>query len=39
VEKAVSRDALANPHAIDFFIDYVQQVRAAGKASSSGERS
>lgn len=39
VEKAVSRDALANSHAIDFFIDYVQQVRAAGKVSSPGERS
>jgi acetoacetyl-CoA synthetase len=39
VEKAVSRDALASPQAIDFFIDYVQQARAAGKVSSSVDRS
>jgi acetoacetyl-CoA synthetase len=35
VEKAVSRDALANPQAIQFFIDYAQQVRAEGKVSNS----
>ncbi len=33
VEKAVSRDALANPHAIEFFIDYVEQAHAEGKAN------
>ncbi len=37
VEKAVSRDALVNPHAIDFFIDYMQQVRATGKVSDFGK--
>ncbi len=39
VEKAVSRDALASPQAIEFFVDYVQQARAAGKVSSSVDRS
>jgi acetoacetyl-CoA synthetase len=29
VEKAVSRDALANPQAIQSFLDYAQQARAA----------
>ncbi len=33
VEKAVSKDALANPHAIDFFIRYVEQARTEGKAN------
>jgi acetoacetyl-CoA synthetase len=35
VEKAVSRDALANPQAIQFFLDYAQQMQAAGKVNSS----
>ncbi len=34
VEKAVSRDALANPQAIQFFLDYANQARAAGKVRS-----
>jgi hypothetical protein len=31
VEKAVSRDVLANPQAIQFFLDYAQQMQ--GKVS------
>jgi acetoacetyl-CoA synthetase len=34
VEKAVSRDALANPESIQFFIDYAEKARAEGKLST-----
>jgi acetoacetyl-CoA synthetase len=39
VERAVSRDALANPQAIQFFLDYVQQAWTAGKVSSFAGKS
>ena len=34
VEKAVSRDALANPESIQFFIDYADKARGEGKLST-----